>query len=100
MVPPNGPDLARSTSMWIHWKSPVASANVFTRSCVISSHSLYPRCSPTAAFTLSTPLNTLGSGIASLQVLQDLGRLGDDAVDEFLAGWQVVGHADDLAARQ
>ena len=28
-MPPNGPDVARSTSTWIHWWSPVASAKPF-----------------------------------------------------------------------
>ena len=37
---------ARSGSTWIHWWSSVASANVFTRSWVISNHSLLPRTDP------------------------------------------------------
>ena len=53
MVPPNGPSAARSTSTWIHWWSPVASAKAFTRSWSISSHSLAPRSSPTAAVSSS-----------------------------------------------
>ena len=41
MGPPKGLSaFARSASMWIHWWSPVASANRFTRSWVISIHSL------------------------------------------------------------
>src|SRR2546423_696821 len=43
MVPPNGPEAARSGSVWIHWWSSVASAKVFTRSWVISSQELCPR---------------------------------------------------------
>ena len=38
--PPKGPAFARSTLTWIHWWSPVASANWLTRSWVISSQSL------------------------------------------------------------
>src|SRR6476661_7519526 len=46
MVPPNGPSFARSTSTWIHWWSPVASAKRFTASCVISNQSLLPSSVP------------------------------------------------------
>src|SRR5436190_21995126 len=46
MVPPNGPDAARSTSTWIHWWSPVASAKAFTRPWSTSSHSLLPSSWP------------------------------------------------------
>ena len=45
--PPNGDSaVARSGSTWIHWWSSVASANVFTRSCVTSNHSLTPSTCP------------------------------------------------------
>src|SRR6478609_8662548 len=53
MVPPNGPAAARSTSTWIHWWSPVASANLFTRSWSISSQSLVPSSLPAAASSSS-----------------------------------------------
>src|SRR4051812_42654023 len=53
MVPPNGPSAALSTSTWIHWWSPVASANASTRSWVISSQSVLPRSSPTASASWS-----------------------------------------------
>ena len=53
MVPPNGPSFARSTSTWIHWWSPVASANWFTRSWSMVSQSLVPSSSPVAAATSS-----------------------------------------------
>src|ERR1044072_8501757 len=49
IVAPNGPAFAFSASTWIHWWSPVASANVSIRSWVISSQSPVPRCSPLAA---------------------------------------------------
>src|SRR5271156_6502630 len=39
--------LARSTSTWIHWWSPVASAKVLTRSWVTSSQSDTPTSVPT-----------------------------------------------------
>ena len=46
---PKGPALARSTSTWIHWWSPVASANWFTCSCVTVIQSLVATCWPTQA---------------------------------------------------
>src|SRR5262245_1683231 len=48
IVVPNGPCAARSGSTWIHWWSPVASANSSIRSCVISSQPLGPKVSPTS----------------------------------------------------
>src|SRR5436305_6801104 len=46
--PPNGLSaLARSTSTWIHWWSPVASAKRFTASWVTSYQSLVPSSWPT-----------------------------------------------------
>src|SRR5689334_15460813 len=48
MGPPKGLSFfARSTSMWIHWWSPVASANRFTLSCGTSRQSLVPSSLPT-----------------------------------------------------
>src|SRR4051794_18837991 len=58
MVPPNGPAVARSTSTWIHWWSPVASANWFTRSCLIWIQSLVPISWPAAASISSKVVNT------------------------------------------
>src|SRR3712207_2333133 len=58
MVPPNGPALARSTSTWIHWSSPVVSAKASTRAWVTSSQSLLPSTSPTAAVSSSIDVNT------------------------------------------
>ncbi len=58
-MPPNGPVLARSTSTWIHWWSSVASANVFTRSWVISSQSLAPEV---GAGELAEPVESVGDG--------------------------------------
>ena len=43
---PNGPAAARSRSTWIHWWSPVASANASMRSCVTSSQEDGPSSSP------------------------------------------------------
>src|SRR4051794_12843658 len=57
MVPLNGPSWARSTSTWIHWWSPVASAKASTRSWVTSSHPVVPRSSPTAASSSSNVVN-------------------------------------------
>src|SRR6476619_2931049 len=53
MVPPKGPALARSTSTWIHWWSPVASAKASTRSWVISNQSVVPRSAPIASVSSS-----------------------------------------------
>ncbi|SLH46233.1 Uncharacterised protein [Mycobacteroides abscessus subsp. abscessus] len=39
MVVPNGPFAAFSASTWIHWWSPVASANALICDCVIVCHS-------------------------------------------------------------
>src|SRR4051794_94308 len=58
MVPPKGPSFALSTSTWIHWWSPVASANRSTRSCSIVSHSEVPRSWPVAATTSSRVVKT------------------------------------------
>src|SRR4051812_26004308 len=73
MGPPNGDSrAARSGSTWIHWKSPVASANVSTCCWVISVQSLHPRWVPTApriasmpsnvVAAMSSPLGPLGAG--------------------------------------
>src|SRR5947209_10717628 len=49
MGPPKGLSfVARSGSTWIHWWSPVASANVLTASWVTSNHSLLPSSVPTS----------------------------------------------------
>src|SRR5688572_30912539 len=46
MVPPNGESLARLGSTWIHWKSPVASANWSMRCCETSTQGETPTSSP------------------------------------------------------
>src|SRR3954465_15618401 len=56
MVPPNGPAAARAGSTWIHWWSPVASANASTCACVISCHSVTPSSLPAAACSSSMPV--------------------------------------------
>src|SRR5437879_5303651 len=68
MGPPNGPALARSGSTWIHWWSPVASANWLTCSCVTRCHSLggsglpiFSR-SPSMPFTVTVMDKNLGDG--------------------------------------
>ena len=55
-MPPNGVSLARSTSTWIHWWSPVTSANVSTSFCVTSCQSEVPSVSPCAALSSSSPV--------------------------------------------
>src|SRR3954470_11256222 len=71
MVPPNGPAAARSTSTWIHWWSPVASAKAFTRSWSISSQSLVPSSSPLRSARVSrssrTRMSSPGLGPGSRQ---------------------------------
>src|SRR5918997_1972941 len=83
MGPPKGPALARSGSTWIHWWSPVASANCCTRSWVTSSQSLSPTCCPTSAVRPSTPSTTLGSatGPNLEQRAQGLDRRGGIGLD-------------------
>src|ERR1700688_83644 len=58
MVAPKGPDAARSGSTWIHWWSPVASANRFTCSWSITCHWDHPRCCP-ESFWSSSMLETV-----------------------------------------
>src|SRR5688572_3321514 len=53
MVVPNGPDLAFSGSTWIHWWSPVASANWSIRSWLTSSQSPGSRSVPISCFRFS-----------------------------------------------
>ena len=59
MVVPNGPCAARSGSVWIHWWSPVASANVLIRSCDTSNQSLSPTWLPIAALSSSSESNAM-----------------------------------------
>src|SRR5579862_4488018 len=75
MVPPNGPAAARSGSTWIHWWSPVASANRSTCAWSITCQSDQPRCVPASAFNSSmvetvvvmAPTLGPGPGRASLE---------------------------------
>src|SRR5437868_4519309 len=80
MGPPNGPDLARSGSTWIHWWSPVASAKRFTWSWVISVQSVYPMCSPTRALRSSMPEKLAMPRETSGPLLANL--LGQDGAHE------------------
>src|SRR3954469_25581661 len=56
IVPPNGVSFARSTSTWIHWWSPVTSANVSTSFWVTSCQSEVPSVSPSACLSSSSPV--------------------------------------------
>src|SRR4029453_18140017 len=61
IVVPNGLSfLARSTSTWIHWWSPVTSANLSMSSWVTSRQSLGPMVCPTSAFSSSIPFTVVG----------------------------------------
>jgi hypothetical protein len=51
MVVPNGPSAARCGSVWIHWWSPVASANRFTCAWVTSIQSVTATSCPMQAAT-------------------------------------------------
>src|SRR5580704_8383154 len=53
MVVPKGPDAARSGSTWIHWWSPVASANRLTCAWSITCQSDHPRCWPDSLLSSS-----------------------------------------------
>ena len=56
MVVPNGLSVfARSTSTWIHWWSPVTSANLLMSSWVTSRQSLGPMVCPTSSRSSSIP---------------------------------------------
>src|SRR5688572_1372478 len=46
MGAPNGPAAARAGSTWIHWWSPVASANSSMRSCSMVTHSVGSSSAP------------------------------------------------------
>src|SRR5215471_18998896 len=78
MVPPNGDSrLARSTSTWIHWWSPVASANWSTSAWVISSQPLTlsssPTCARSSSIVVMTCMSTLSRpvcGFAALMVCE------------------------------
>src|ERR1700712_3533624 len=72
MGPPKGLSfLARSTSTWIHWWSPVESANLLTMSWVISTQSLVPSVSPWAS-SHSCALVKVRTSASSVLVLPQL----------------------------
>src|SRR5215211_358439 len=56
IVPPNGVSFARSGSTWIHWWSPVTSANTSMSFCVTSCQSLVPRSLPSWRLSSSSPV--------------------------------------------
>src|ERR1700761_6407507 len=68
MVFPNGPLAARSGSTWIHWWSPVASANRLTSSWVMVTQSLCPMVSPAAAARSATD-SKVRMGLSSAWVI-------------------------------
>ncbi len=63
MVEPKGPPAARCGSTWIHWWSPVASANRSIRFWSTSSHPLGPSVSPIPACSSSADVKILGSAM-------------------------------------
>src|SRR3954447_14141738 len=81
--PPKGPLFARSTSTWIHWWSPVASANRLTASWVTSNQSLLPS---------SWPVRPDSSPMVVVVVMRSPPRVGQDVVPPILhrtglTGW-------------
>src|SRR5215470_15118450 len=74
VFPPGISRLARSTSTWIHWWSPVASANLSIISWVTVSHSEGPSWSPTcvsrsfgaSSFSIAFPPS--GRGVSDRRV--------------------------------
>src|SRR5687767_132034 len=65
IVVPNGLSFfARSTSTWIHWWSPVTSANLSMSSWVTSRQSLGPLVWPTSALSSSIPFTVVGVLVA------------------------------------
>src|SRR5438477_449102 len=58
IVVPNGPDAARSRSTWIHWWSPVVSANESMRSCETSIHDEGPNSAPVSSSVIAPPYDT------------------------------------------
>src|SRR5438105_7044412 len=55
IVVPNGPDAARSRSTWIHWWSPVVSANESIRFCEISIQDEGPNSAPGVSSSAIAP---------------------------------------------
>ena len=73
--------MARAASMWIHWWSPVASANWSMRSCVISSQSLTPISWPVSCFSSSREwITRKGIGILFYHII--VGRPDRCRMDE------------------
>src|SRR6476659_4002995 len=64
IVVPNGPSAARSGSTWIHWWSPVASANALIFSCGISIQLEGPNCVPGVSSAIAPPYDTCSPRVA------------------------------------
>src|SRR6185295_15419086 len=65
MVVPNGPAAARSGSTWIHWWSPVASANASIVACGISIQLEGPNSAPGSRSTvIAPPYDTRGPRVS------------------------------------
>src|SRR5690242_7166289 len=71
MVCPNGPDAARSGSTWIHWWSPVASANVSIRFWSTSTQSEVPISVPAAAMNSSRSSKTRMGRLLEVQLVRE-----------------------------
>src|SRR5690348_11398575 len=65
MVRPKGPFAARSGSTWIHWWSPVASANASIRCCGTSIQLEGPNSAPgSSSVVIAPPYDTRRPGVA------------------------------------
>src|SRR5580765_3744949 len=80
VFPPGSSRFARSTSTWIHWWSPVASANLSIISWVTVSHSDGPSSLPRCVKT-SLGLSMVSIVASSVSAVQ---------VDQFLEGGHLV----------
>src|SRR5437868_9345201 len=69
IVVPKGPVAARSGSTWIHWWSPVASANASIRPCPTSIHEDGPYSSP--SFSIAPPYDTRRPRVAGARREQE-----------------------------
>src|SRR5262245_15885429 len=89
VLPPGISRLARSTSTWIHWWSPVASANLSTMSWVPVSHSDGPSSSPTC-WARSFGVSTFSIGSSSGLPARGTCRRSSIEIDQLLERHHLV----------
>src|SRR2546423_246667 len=72
IVVPNGPAPARSGSTWIHWWSPVASANASMRDCGTSIQDEGPNSAPgLSSLVIAPPYDRRRPGVAGARSEQE-----------------------------